>query len=46
MWPKTKTEDGDKRETCIVTAEVAPENGSLEANVAVGTVGGLENQVK
>lgn len=43
---KTKTENDDKRATCIVRAELASENGSLEANVGVGKVERLKNQVK
>lgn len=43
---RTKTEDGDKRATCIIKVEVDQEKGSQEANVGVGTVERSENQVK
>lgn len=36
IWPpKTKADDGEKRAACIVRAELAQENGSLEVNVEV-----------
>ena len=43
---KTKTENDDKRAPWTIRAELTLENGSLEANVGVGTVERLKNHVK